>query len=149
MIEHLHNKYSTFHSEESTRTGQKFVIMPNTSRIKKKKKEKRKKTEYSLLQRPWQFTLKIPPFLSQNNTQARKTWTKGGREEGKKRKIRRTQRSIQRWFIGQTHRRFERMINARIPNTLGKWKTSGDDDELDWRGEARHLLTRDNACVKM
>ena len=53
MIEHLHNKYSTFHSEESTCELDKSsssCLIPRGS--KKKKKEKRKKTEYSLLQRP-------------------------------------------------------------------------------------------------
>lgn len=114
-------------------------LIPRGSKKEEKRIEKRKKNILfcsfpdSLLSKFRRSFLKI--------THARETWTRKrerewGREGGKKRKIRRTQRSIQRWFIEQTHRRFERMINARIPNTLGKWKTSGDDDELDWRGEA-------------
>lgn len=48
------------------------------------KKKKKKKTEYSLLQLPWQFTLKIPPFLSQNNTGLQNVDEEGREREGKR-----------------------------------------------------------------
>ena len=46
MIEHLHNKYSTFHSEESTCELDKSsssCLIPRGSKKKKKKKRKKKK----------------------------------------------------------------------------------------------------------
>ena len=82
MIEHLHNKYSTFHSEESTCELDKSsssCLIPRGSKKKKKKKEKKRNTIFcsvpdSLLSKFRHSFLKITHRLAK----------RGRREGGRK-----------------------------------------------------------------